>query len=186
MPRFSFSFRRNPHRKPAEALYATAARRAQEPVFYRDLDVPDTMEGRFGLVSLHVFLILHRLKGEGDAAAALSQTLYDTQFRHLDADLRESGVSDLRLGARMKKYAAGFSGRVNAYDGALVGTEDLAAALDRNLFAGVTVDPTRPAAMADYARSVVHALSEQPLHALMKGRVSLPPLPAVPPRPADT
>ena len=39
------------------------------PVFYRDFGVPDTPEGRFEMVGLHVALVVRRLEAEGAAGA---------------------------------------------------------------------------------------------------------------------
>ena len=35
------------------------------PVFYRELGVPDTPEGRFEMVGLHVALLVRRLRAAG-------------------------------------------------------------------------------------------------------------------------
>ena len=51
------------------ALYAEAAAQARAPAFYAALGVPDTANGRFEIYSLHVILLLHRLKRRGEASA---------------------------------------------------------------------------------------------------------------------
>src|SRR5262252_7474214 len=89
-----------------QALYAAAARQARTPVFYGELGVADTVEGRFELFSLHVALILLRLKGQGPAAADVAQHLFETYVRSLDDALREMGVGDVVVGKRMKKLGA--------------------------------------------------------------------------------
>ncbi|MGB6969966.1 MAG: ubiquinol-cytochrome C chaperone family protein, partial [Methyloceanibacter sp.] len=76
------------------------------PVFYRDLGVPDILEGRFGLLSLHLFILLHRLKGEGADGLALAQDLMDRFSQDMETVLRELGVSDVRVPKRMRNLAA--------------------------------------------------------------------------------
>ncbi len=53
---------------PAQSLYGAIVAAARRPFFYADWAVPDTPEGRFDMITLHLFLILERLKGEGQQA----------------------------------------------------------------------------------------------------------------------
>jgi cytochrome b pre-mRNA-processing protein 3 len=108
--------------RPAEAagaqLYAAAAAQARQPGFYL-AGVPDTPTGRFELYTLHVVLVLHRLKGQGEEAAEVSQALFDAYIANLDLALRELGVGDLSVGKKMRKLGEAFYGRTKAYDAAL-------------------------------------------------------------------
>ncbi|MFN4142933.1 ubiquinol-cytochrome C chaperone family protein [Aestuariivirga sp.] len=106
---------------------------ARHPVFYADWGVPDTLDGRFDMISLHTFLVLDRLKG---AEAEFRQDLVDELFRDMDRSLREMGVGDLSVGKKVRKMAEVFYGRVAAYDRALAGGEEgaLDAAIARNIF----------------------------------------------------
>ena len=100
-----------PTQAAGQALYTASARQARQPVFYRDLGVADSGEGRFELYTLHVALILIRLKGQGAAAADAAQRLFDAYVRALDDALREMGVGDLSVGKKMRKL-----GRASSYD----------------------------------------------------------------------
>ena len=68
----------------AEALYGQAVAQSRRPEFYRDLGVPDSLDGRFDMIALHVFLLLNRLRNEGQIANGLAQRLYDTMFADMD------------------------------------------------------------------------------------------------------
>ena len=46
-------------------LYDSIVAQSRTEVFYRELGVPDTMEGRFELIVLHTYLVLERLRREG-------------------------------------------------------------------------------------------------------------------------
>jgi cytochrome b pre-mRNA-processing protein 3 len=156
-------------------LYDAAARQARRPEFYRGLGAPDTVEGRFELYSLHVALLLIRLKGQGPQAAATSQALFDVYVRALDDALRELGVSDVKVGRNMKKLGEAFYGRLKAYEDAISALPDDAGLRDllaRTIPEGLP-EPS-VTAMAAYVARAAAALSGQGLDQLLEGRVAWP------------
>ena len=102
----------------AAGLYGAVVAQARQVVFYRDLGVPDTVDGRFELIVLHMVLLLRRLNREGDDGAALRQALFDVLLDDMDRSLREMGVGDLGVGRRVKAMGKAFYGR-DADDGGL-------------------------------------------------------------------
>ena len=70
-------------------------RRHGSPFSTRSFGVPDTLEGRFVVLSLHLFAVLHRLKGEGAEARDTVQDLADRFSTDMETVLRELGVGDL-------------------------------------------------------------------------------------------
>jgi cytochrome b pre-mRNA-processing protein 3 len=158
---------------PVERLYQAIVVQARTPAFYARLDVPDTLDGRFDMVALHVFLTLRRLKSEGEAGRALAQALCDRFFADLDRSLREMGAGDLGVGRRVKAMAQAFYGRVAAYEAALAGDDAaLGQALERNLFGTVAPGPEPIGAMARYVRREAVALAAQPYAALAAGTIA--------------
>jgi cytochrome b pre-mRNA-processing protein 3 len=171
-------FRRRPNlRKTSEKLYSTLVERARRPDFYLNYKVPDTVDGRFDMISLHAFLVLRRLKQERGRAAELAQTLFDIMFADMDQNLRQLGVGDLRVGKRVKAMAAAFYGRVAAYDAGLAGDDrELCAALRRNLFRASDSGDEEVLALARYVRRQATALDACDLDSLMAGELSFAPL----------
>lgn len=165
-------FGESPARRAATSLYGAAVAQARAPVLYTTFEVPDTVDGRFDMVALHVFLLLRRLKAGGTAAAAVGQALYDVMFEDMDRSLREMGAGDLGVGRRVKTMAQAFAGRVAAYDSGLDGGgETLRAALARNVFRGGGFGrETAIDALARYLRDQDAALAAQPVDALVGGR----------------
>ena len=102
--------------KASYGLYRTAIEQARLPVFYRAFAVDDSVDGRFDLLTLHVYLILRRLRREEADGRDLGQRLFDLMFADMDNNLRIMGVSDMRVGKRVKAMAQAFYGRVSAYD----------------------------------------------------------------------
>ena len=103
----------------AFALYGAIVAQARQPAFYARMSVPDTVEGRFDMIVLHMVLIFHRLKDEGPAVAEEAQILFDLFLSDMDRSLREMGVGDLTVPKKMKKLAAAFYGRLAGYTTAL-------------------------------------------------------------------
>ena len=148
----------------AHALYSVMVGQSRLPYFYTELGVPDTLEGRFDLLCLHMGLLVRRLGTDEP-----TQTLVDLMFADMDANLRETGVSDLAVGRRVRKLAEAFYGRLHAYKDAL-DRQDLDAltqALCRNLYRR----DSHPSAakMALYAFGIAHQLDAIPSSSLAEG-----------------
>jgi cytochrome b pre-mRNA-processing protein 3 len=158
----------------AARLEAQLVARARDPYFFRTLNVPDTVDGRFDLVALHGWLVLERLKAAGMNAAA--QALTDCLFIGFDEALREQGTGDMGMGRRMKAFANAFFGRLAAYSGA---TDEslLAEALARNVWRGAPVD-ARARSLAGYVANARIALTRGDL---ANGVLDFGPLPVVNP-----
>jgi cytochrome b pre-mRNA-processing protein 3 len=146
-----------PPRGTIEAIYGMIVAQAREPLFYRVFAVPDTVNGRFDMVLLHLWMVLRRLR-PADGGAGLSQALFDHFCGDMDANLREMGIGDLTVPKRMRKFGEAFYGRAGAYDLALdTGDEKLAQALCRNILEGRDIGQARQ--LAAYAKAVIAALA---------------------------
>src|SRR6202521_1682498 len=140
-----------------EAIYGMIVTQAREPSFYRDLGVPDTVNGRFDLLVLHLWMVLRRFRS-AEAAANHSQALFDRFCGDMDANLREMGVGDLTVPKRMQAFGEAFYGRAAAYDLALTeGREPLAQALCRNILNGADIEKARQ--LAFYAEAAIAVLA---------------------------
>ena len=119
----------------AEGIYREIVAAARQPAFYSDLGVPDTPLGRFEMLSVHMILFMHRMRGHQGAPADLAQELTDMFFQDVDHSLRELGIGDMGVPKRMKKLAKMFYGRAESYGSALEGNDaaTLAEALKRNI-----------------------------------------------------
>ncbi len=168
--------RKNPNKVAAENLYAVLSDQARLPVFYQDLGVPDTIDGRFDMVVLHGILLMRRLKAEGDQARDLSQCLFDTVFKSFDGSLRQMGVGDLSVGKRVKKMAEAFYGRVDAYETPLAegDNEALKKAIIRNLYREEVPDEKFAQVIAGYMLSAVAELNDTSLEQLWRGAFEFP------------
>ena len=162
---------RTKRRAQANRLYEACVEQAREPAFYASLGVPDTLDGRFDMIGVHVFLLLRRLKAEGEKGEAFAQTVFDAMFADMDRSLREMGVGDMGIGKRVRAMGKAFMGRIMAYDKALEGDEPLEDALARNLYRNTGQDAENLSWMAAYMRRQLKALEGQPAEALFQGEV---------------
>lgn len=154
-------FRRNPQAATIAALYGVIVAQARNPSFYLGFGVPDTAEGRFDMILLHLALLCRRLGRDPAMAGSLGQDVFDMFCRDMDHNLREMGVGDLSVPKKMQKLAEAFYGRLETYDRALAaaGDEDLAVALGRNVLG--EVEPSGSARkLAAYARAAALRLDE--------------------------
>jgi cytochrome b pre-mRNA-processing protein 3 len=155
-----------------ETIYGMIVTQAREPLFYRDLGVADTVNGRFDLLVLHLWMVLRRLRPMA-GGVDLAQALFDRFCEDLDANLREMGVGDLAVPKRMQAFGEAFYGRSAAYDLALAdGEEALARALRKNILNGQNIENARR--LAAYAKSAIAALKQQDDAALLNGTWAFP------------
>jgi len=169
-------FSRKSPKNEAHALYAVAINQARQPFLFTDFGVPDTVDGRFDMITLHIFLVLRRLKADVDKTADLAQCLFDMMFADMDRSLREMGAGDLGVGRRVKAMAAAFFGRLSAYEKAMANDDldELTEAILRNIFredVAMTQDARR---IANYTSWVSLGLSTYPIEALLEGHLTFP------------
>jgi cytochrome b pre-mRNA-processing protein 3 len=151
-PFSQFNKPRSPLRGTIEAIYGMIVTQAREPLFYRDLGVPDTVNGRFDLLVLHLWMVLRRFRF-AQATTNASQALFDRFCEDMDANLREMGVGDLTVPKRMQAFGEAFYGRAAAYDAAFAASADAPAyALRKNILNGEGMENAR--ALATYAQVV--------------------------------
>jgi cytochrome b pre-mRNA-processing protein 3 len=160
---------RRTEKSTARRLYDQAVAQARQPALYARLGAPDTVEGRFELLTLHVILLVDRLKGEA-AASTLRQALFDVYVSDLDGALREMSVGDLAVAKRMKKLGEAFYGRARAYDDAFQALPDLTKLRDviaRTILEGIS--GADPAPLAAYTADRREDLAACETAALLAG-----------------
>jgi len=158
-----------------EKLYGAIVAQARLPIFYRSFGVPDTLEGRFTLLSLHLFAVLRRLEGEGAEGAALAQELVDRFSQDMETVLRELGVSDLRIPKMMRGLAGSSRGLLQEYRTAFAeGEASLAEVIAASLPDETGGAELSSKALASYLRLCVKALEQQPFASLQAGVLDFP------------
>jgi cytochrome b pre-mRNA-processing protein 3 len=164
-------FKPRPAKAAGAALYASVAAQSRQPVFYREMGVPDRIDARFELYSLHLAVLLERLSGQGEEAEEVAQETFDAYVRSLDDVLRDVGIGDLSMKKKMKQIAALLLGRLKAVRDAL-SPSALEALLTRTVYA--EADSPDPARLAAYIVAANNSLAAQPLSEILAGKPAWP------------
>lgn len=156
---------------PVNALFDRVAAASRQPGLYLEGGIPDTFEGRFESLTLHVFLVLRRLRALPAPADGLAQDLVDACFSYLEFGFRQSGISDVAVPKRMKKIGQMFYGRLQAYERALAASDpaELVETLRRNAGSGEGAP-----ALASYVRQSEQAFAGRDLDAILEQEALFP------------
>lgn len=161
-------FGRRTAERAGEPLYAAAAEQARSPHFYTTLGVADRIDARFELYTLHVLLLVLRLRDEpAPKGAEAAQALFDTYVSALDNVLRELGVGDISMARKMRNLGEALYGRMTTYE-PLLRSEDrdgMAQALAKNVYEGAA---DHAEALTDYAFAARRTLAAQAFPDLLK------------------
>lgn len=169
---FNFFKPRNPTTLLARELYGAVVTQARNPAFYRDYGVPDTPEGRYEMIALHLVLTLDRIAGDTPEAKALQQETLETFVTDMDDAFREMGVGDTTVPKKVKKAAGGVYTRGVAYREAVRAPDSatLETAILTYAYAGDTAKQDYVAPFAAYVRQFVQHLAAQPSDAIMAAK----------------
>ena len=166
---------RDRHEK-ARSLYGSIVTQARSRGFYAHWGVPDTAEGRFEMIVLHLVMVLHRLGREGQAGQRLAQALTEAFAVDLDDNLREMTVGDLAVPRHVKRAVGALHERHVSYGAALAASDDgpLTAALHARLEAVGAGAGLEAGRICAYIRQVSHRLDLLPGAEVLAGRIAWP------------
>jgi cytochrome b pre-mRNA-processing protein 3 len=165
-------FRKDTATEPVYAVYRSIVAQSRQPFFYADWQVPDTVTGRFDMISLHLALLFRRLRAGNQAQKDFSQAVFDLFFKDMDRSLREMGVGDLGVPKRIQKMGNVFFGLLAAMNEAMDrdDVDGLQAVLSRNIFQGE--DGPHVAALAQYIMAGDRGLAAQITGNITNGQIN--------------
>lgn len=152
--------------------YVALVARARNPFFYTQMQVPDTLDGRFEMIVLHLFLLQHRLLQETNntAATEFARQLSEAFFDDMDRSVRELGVADTGVSKRIKRMGKAYHGALQSYAAGLNDPVALRAALARNLYGTIEKgDVVVLDAMAEFIHAELASLAAVPVDTLLSG-----------------
>ena len=107
----------NPSKSVPHDLYGRVVTQSRMTVFYEELRIPDTVAGRYDILSLHLFLLSHALtKFDNPLAGPLNQEIFDIFTANIDDALRQLGIGDTSVPKRKKRLIHQFYGHIGAFE----------------------------------------------------------------------
>lgn len=164
-------FRKNTATDAVYGVYRAIVAQSRQPVFYAQWGVPDTVTGRFDMISLHMALVFRRLRGD-ETTKNFSQAVFDLFFKDMDRSLREMGAGDFGVPKKIQKMGNLFFGLLAAMNEAMDRNDRDALALvfSRNIYGGDGMDHAR--ALADYVLDQDTVLAAQPVESITSGTLT--------------
>ena len=161
--------------RTARELYGSIVAQARHIAFYTACGIPDTAQGRFEILSLHVAAVMRRLQAEGPEGHVVARALGEAFVTDMDDTMREMTFSDLAVPREVKRVAAALYDRHKTLADADPAALSTALAqqmqyLQSEAGAG-TIDT---AALADYLQRVVARLAAQSRETLFAGSLTWP------------
>ncbi|HPF46424.1 MAG: hypothetical protein KDF58_02295 [Alphaproteobacteria bacterium] len=173
---FGFLFNGKRLNDSGQGLFLSIIEQSRLPYFYADLEVADSIDGRFDVMVLHMAILLDELDKHNDEipeAMKLRRIVQEIMFDNLDLTLREIGVGDLGVGKKIKVMAEAFYGRVKTYQELFLSEniEKMSEALKRNVYRDGDIDKKVLSQFSTYIFKLRHDVSNQPIWDIMKGKI---------------
>jgi cytochrome b pre-mRNA-processing protein 3 len=163
-------------RQTARDLYGSIVTQARSSAFYARWGVPDTAEGRFEMIVLHLVLVLRRLAREGRQGGQIARALTEAFVVDLDDTLREMTVGDLAVPRQVKRAVAVLHDRFAAYGAALdaLSEDRLTTAIQAKIAPLLGAESLDAARISAYILQAAGGLDRQPDTDLLAGRLTWP------------
>jgi cytochrome b pre-mRNA-processing protein 3 len=170
MSLFQRIFGEKKQRAPLQPLYLAIVNKGREPAWYRDGQVPDTLDGRFDMIAAILSLVLLRLEKEGEAARDQTVLLTEIFIDDMDGTLRQLGIGDYVVGKHVGRMMSALGGRLGALRAALAeGTMHETVAL--NIFHETVPSAAALAFVADGLTRFATALDATTAEDVLAGRL---------------
>jgi cytochrome b pre-mRNA-processing protein 3 len=164
-------FGRPPERQSLLPLYEAVVTIGRDPAWYLGGGVPDTLEGRFDMVTAVLTLVLLRLEAEGESARRESALLAELFIDDMDSSLRELGTGDMIVGKKVGKLMGALGGRLGSFRDAARDPAAFEAAVRRNVFREAPMSEEDVGVVAGRLAALRGRLSAKPLTAVLAGEL---------------
>ena len=135
IPKMLFNNKEKKKKYLSSLIYKKIIVQARKKKFYSKLEVPDTLDGRFELIVLHLFFLKLVINKNDEKENSIFDSLVKIMFDDFDMNLRELGVGDLSVGKKIYQMSEAISGRFKAYEKGIDSKQkDVAVILKRNVY----------------------------------------------------
>lgn len=160
-----------PRPDPRDALrplWRAIVAEARRPAWYAEDGVPDTVAGRFDVLTAVLALATVRMEAEPELAP--DTALLTELFVHdMDGQLRELGIGDVVVGKHIGKLMGAMGGRLDAYRAGLAAEAKMSEAVRRNM---TLAEGSGPEGAATRLLGLAERLARTPAEALRAGEIS--------------
>ena len=152
-------------------LFAWITEQARSPHWYLDGAVDDTIDGRFAMLTTIAALVSVRLERIGESAMRANVALTERFIEVMEAEHREMGLGDPKLGRTVRKLVGSLARRVELWR-SVVRDGDWDEAVRRSIYP--KIDPSNEALdhTSSALREVWSRLEATPGTAVAEGRIS--------------
>lgn len=152
-------------------LYRAIVARARLPFWYREGQVPDTIDGRFDMLAAFMAILLVRFeREEGEEAKRAAALVTESFVADMDESLHQIGIGDYVVGKHVGKMMGALGGRLTVFRQAAL-DRDYAAPVRRNVYHDAAPSDHVVLAVAARLDAFEAALAATPLDDLIAGRI---------------
>lgn len=148
--------------KLADQLYNHVVSASRNPQLYGQSGAPDTANGRFELIILHIYMLFRRMQEDDAKVKSIKQKTFDCFLADMDVSLREIGVGPDGVPKRIQKMLENFYGRAGAYQAAIDDDNlmHLADVIARNFYPDGKVNNQGAKNLAEYVFQAIIRLDQ--------------------------
>ena len=158
-------------RQRGAALFDALTAEARRSHWYIEGEVPDTLDGRFGVLATVTALVLVRLERDGDEGDSVSVALTERFIEVMESEHRELGLGDPTLGKTVRKLVGMLARRTELWRSTANGKGGWAEATGESLYRS-----DGPAAAVHHSsrslKSLWDRLEASSLRDLEKGKIA--------------
>jgi len=104
-----------PKAPDAGALYGAVIAAARRPDWYREGQVPDSLDGRFAVLATLTALTILRLEEGDEDCVRHSVALTESFIADMDAQMRQEGFGDPSIGKQVRSMVGALASRVDRW-----------------------------------------------------------------------
>ena len=166
-----FYSKESTNQRAADRLYNAVNKQCDSDIFHQTFGIEKSFRGEHAVLVLHVWLLLKRIRSEGEKGKGVAQVVYDTFQDEVEHRVHAEGVR-VRVSKLLNELEQGFYGSALAYDNALTGASgDLAKVLYRNVYHNEG-DEKFSKQLERYVRRELGCLTQTSPEAVLEGRLA--------------
>ena len=149
---------------------------SRHKVFYSKLKVPDTLDGRYDLLTLFSIIFIFSLTKSDKKGIELSQILFDKIFLDLDLSLRELGAGDAGVHIKIKSMISSYLGRQKAYCNCFENNNfiKLEEHIIKNVYRNVIEYTDEPKSLVNYCKKCISKFEKKNIEYFLLNNFNFP------------